>query len=379
MKLKKLFIVMIFVLSLTGCELKYYTPNNEYENVENKQEQESTIDQSKVSVINNWNYSGVINYAPSVQLEQSPQEIYKQGVTSTVYIIASNKEVVYLGSGVVFSEDSTNDGYAYIFTNAHVIQDTTNIEVVYSNYKRDNAEVVGYHLLEDIAVIAVRKNNNYTVATINTSNNLTTASNVLAIGTPMSTDFSFTATQGIISKIDSPLSSTLDPNYTLLLLQIDASLNQGNSGGPLFDCYGNLIGLNTMKVVHDENLNTVDDLNFAIPMERAVFIANKFFDNQKYERGLLGVTIMDIVDISLAQRDMDNINLEHGLFVIEVSPTGASNNLIHPNDIITKINNVEFINKNEFQKELFNHSKGEKVTLTIYRNKQYHTFTITLK
>ena len=380
MKFKKLLILPLFALLATGCEfINFYTPqNNNNENINNGLTNNNP-NSTNTSYTTEWNYNGTINYANNTQTKLSPEEIYQNGVTSTVYIIASTLDATYLGSGVFFSEDSNEDGYAYLFTNAHVIEGTNNIEIIYSNFKRDTATVVGYHTLEDIAVLAVKKNDNYTIATLKNIEDLSPASPVLTIGTPISTDHSFSATSGILSKIDSPLTSTLNDNYSLLLLQIDATLNSGNSGGPLFDEYGNLIGLNTLKVLYDDNRNEVDDLNFAIPIDRAVFLANRFFNNKTYTRGLLGITITDIVDLSMANRESYNITRDYGLLVVEVSVDGASKDIIEKDDIITKINGIEFQNKYQFQKELFNNGVGDTISLTIYRNGSYSNVNVTLK
>lgn len=375
MKFKKLLVLPLLATLISGCSIEFnkYNPNNT-PNTENAQ-----IAPENINVINSSNYNGTIKYAPDNQEKLELEEIYENGITSSVYVIATVVDQVYLGSGVVFSEDSNDDGYAYIFTNAHVVNGATSVEVVYSNKKRSKADIIGYHVLEDVAVLAVKKNNNYTKATLKTSDKLKVASQVVTIGTPIATEYSFSSTSGVISKINSPLTSHFDENYQLLLLQIDATLNSGNSGGPLFDCYGNLIGLNTMKVVYDNSYNYVDNFNFAIPIERAVFIANKIFSNTPYTKGVIGITISDIVDMSLAQRKLNNVTLEYGLLVHEVSPTGASNDLILPGDIITKINDIEFHTKFEFQKELYNYSQNETVKLTIYRNSSYIDINITLK
>ena len=295
-----------------------------------------------------------------------------------MYILATTLDGIYGGSGVFFSEDANADGYAYIFTNAHVVENSINIEIIYSNYKRDQATLVGYHTLEDVAVLAVKKNSNYTIATLNPTSNLSPGQEVLAIGTPISTEYSFTVTKGIISKIDSPITSASDSSYQLLLLQIDAPLNQGNSGGPLFDMYGNVIGINTMKLLADNNGVNIDDFNFSIPIERAVFMANKYFTNTTYNRGLIGVTIVDITDMSLANRDTNHITLDYGLYIEEVAQASDAFNKIKAGDVVTKINNKEFKTKTEFQKELYLYSKQDTITLTIFRDSSYTDVSITL-
>lgn len=376
MKLKKLLILPLFIILFVGCnfDISLYEPTNTQPNSTNK-----PSNNTPVNVINPSNYNGVIHYANESQQELTNEEIYNLRVNSSVYVISTVDNVSYLGSGVFFSEDTNDDGYAYIFTNAHVVSGARKVEVVYSNFKRDSATIIGYHILEDIAVLAVRKNDNYSIPTIKTSDKLNVASRVLTIGSPVSTDYSFSATSGVISKIDSPISSVFDSSYGMLMLQIDATLNTGNSGGPLFDKYGNLIGLNTMKIAYDELNNEIDNFNFVIPMERAIFMANRFFTNTSYNRGMLGISIIDITEMPLHERVAKNINQDYGLYIAEVSIDGASNNLLFENDIITKINGIEFTNRIQFQKELFNFSKNESVNLTIIRSTETINLTITLK
>lgn len=379
MKYKKLLLLPLLSLLLCGCScsINLYDPYNNGETTNNTSS--STYSEAEINVINTSNFDGTFKYADTEQSKLSSEEVYNIGITSTVYVITYTDEGSYLGSGVFFSEDTGDDGYAYLFTNAHVVDNAINIEIIYSNYKRDSAKLIGYHLLEDVAVLAVEKNTNYTIATLKTSDMLEVASEVLTIGTPISTDYNFSSTKGIISRINSPLTSTFDDSYNLLLLQIDAALNSGNSGGPLFDMYGNLIGLNTMKILYDDNYNEVYDFNFSIPIERAIFIAKRIFSNSPYNRGLLGITISDIVDLSLSERTLYGINLDYGLYVFEVASNGASKDLLMSKDVITKINGKTITNKISFQKELYNYSKNEQVTLTLYRNGTYMDVSITLK
>ena len=369
MKLKNLLLLLIVPFLITGCEfdLELYDPSKNG----SLQFPSSSINGVDTNVINPSNYKGSIKYAENNQTKLSKEEVYQKVVTSTVYITGPIENAMILGSGVVFSEDDT---YAYIFTNAHVVDELDTIDVTYSNYKKSSATIVGYNILEDVAVIKVNKNNNYTVATLQTSDNLIPGMDLLAIGTPASLDFSFSVTSGVLSKIDSPISSTFDESYGLLLLQVDVPLNNGNSGGPLFDLYGNLIGINSIKLLLDDNLNEIDDMNFSIPMERAVFMANSFFNNKPYIRGKIGISIIDLVDFTISEKASLNISLDYGLLVSE-----SSNSAFKENDIITKINNVEFKTRTGFQKELYNYYNNEEITFTVYRNNEYITVTSTLK
>ena len=175
MKLKKLLVVLFIPLLITGCDWvpDLYKPTGE-----------DTSYEGTVNVINPSNFQGEINYATGSETLLSKEEVYENCVTSSVYITGYVKDGVIIGSGVVFAEDST---YAYIFTNAHVVKDLTSIDITYSNYKKSTASIVGYNVLEDVAVLSVTKNDNYTVARLQTSDNLKAGMEVVAIGTPAST------------------------------------------------------------------------------------------------------------------------------------------------------------------------------------------------
>ena len=370
MKFKKLLMLLFIPIFLTGCEWNFelYDPSDQ-----GGFEQETPVipGDGKINVINPSNYNGTITYAPTTQTLLSKEEVYEQCVTSTVYITGMVEEGMVLGSGVVFSEDSN---YAYIFTNAHVVTGATSIEVTYSNLKKSGATIVGYNVLEDVAVLSVSKNNNYSIATLQVTDNLKVVMEVLAIGTPASTEYNFTATAGIISKLDSPITSVYDNNYSLLMIQTDASLNNGNSGGPLFDLYGNLIGINTMKLLYDYSYNEMDDMNFAIPMERATFMANSFFNNKPYTRGKIGITTVALHDLSLEEKQSYGITLDYGILILE-----TNNSLFKINDIIVEVDGIEFITHAQFSKELYKHYKNETIEFTVYRNGQYLTINASLK
>ncbi len=368
MKYKKFLLLLLFVpLLITGCEWlpDLYDPSQDID------DSIRLPDGTDINVINPSNFQGNINFATGNQTLLSKEQVYANCLTSTVYITGYTESAMIIGSGVVFSEDSTN---AYIFTNAHVVEELTSIDITYSNYKKSSASLVGYNVLEDIAVLSVEKNDNYTVATLQTSDNLNPGMEVLAIGTPAYIDYSFSATSGIISKVDSPIASVLDDSYELLMLQIDASLNNGNSGGPLFDLYGNLIGINTMKLLYDYSYNEMDDMNFAIPMERATFIANSFFNNKPYTRGKIGITTVALHDLSLEEKQSYGITLDYGILILE-----TNNSLFKINDIIVEVDGIEFITHAQFSKELYKHYKNETIEFTVYRNGQYLTINASLK
>jgi S1-C subfamily serine protease len=128
-----------------------------------------------------------------------------------------------------------------------------------------------------------------------------------------------------------------------------------------------------MKLLYDNSGNSVDDMNFSIPADRAIFLAESFFQNKPYTRGKLGITIIDVIDLSLSNRVDYGVTLDYGLFVVD-----SGNDSFMENDIITKINGIEFTQKTQFQKELYNHYKNEPIEFTVYRNGTYIKINSTL-
>ena len=130
MKYKKFLVLPVLAFLISGCNITLYSPSKE---TNNNQQIETPVNENSINVINQWDYQGTIKHSTSSSTKLSSEEVYQSGVSSTVYIISTTLDGQYLGSGVVFSEDVSNDGYAYIFTNAHVVEKTINLEVVYSN------------------------------------------------------------------------------------------------------------------------------------------------------------------------------------------------------------------------------------------------------
>ena len=212
--------------------------------------------------------------------------VYSKVKDSSVGILVySGSSLASEGSGVIFTEDS--DGkYTYIITCAHVISDSgVSVMVQLADEKEYKAEVVGYDTVTDIGVLRIEASG-LQKAEIGDSSALAVGETVYAIGNPGGVEFANSFTNGMVSAIDRPVSSS-KTGYTMECIQHTAAINPGNSGGALVNEYGQLIGINSMKIVSDE----YEGMGFAVPSSVFVKVVNEIISNGYVtNRPKLGIT-----------------------------------------------------------------------------------------
>ena len=251
------------------------------------------------------------------------------------------------------------DKRGYILTNSHVVSDgqTKTVKVLFNDGSTTSGSVVWYDQSLDLAVVKVNKSN-LVPAELGDSDQVTVGDIAIAIGNPLGTDLRNSVTQGIISGLNRDV-STQSSNMSGLL-QTDASINSGNSGGPLLNQDGQVIGINTAKA-------NADNLGFSIPINTAKTIVEKIVEGKTYVRPTLGISGLDVKTYtSYTGQDLD---IENGIIVRSVkSGSVASKAGIKAGDIITKIGDTEIKTMNDLTKKLYSYSSGSKATLTVYRN-----------
>lgn len=267
------------------------------------------------------------------------------------------------GSGVIISDNG------YIITNNHVIADAQNITVTLRNGEQYDASLVGTDEKTDVAVIKIEATG-LTAASIGSSANLNVGQNVVVIGNPLG-QLGGTVTTGIISALDREISVD---GTTMTLLQTDAAINQGNSGGGMFNANGQLIA-----VVNAKSLGTgIEGLGFAIPIDTAVTVAN---DLIKYGfvqgRVELGINLLEISDeISAWMYKVNNL----GVYIYSVNEgSGAESAGLKSGDLILTIDGNAVSTTDDITKVLDQKSVGDSVTLTIDRSGKQGTVTIVLQ
>lgn len=285
-------------------------------------------------------------------------QIYKKLSPSVVSILVDNGS----GSGVIMSSDG------YIITNDHVVSGSKNISVRFTDGSEAEAKLVGTDSLTDIAVIKVSRTD-LTAAPFGDSSKLEVGEAVVAIGNPYGLDLANTITSGIVSGIRTNIMIT---DKVMTLIQHTASINMGNSGGPLINSYGQVVGINSAKIIGISS--EAEGLGFAIPTAVLKPVVDDLIQYGVVKnRPMLGIS-----GIMLSKQDAEFLNFPVGLYVQSVNPNSdAYKQGLRVRDIITKINGKSFSSFAEFNAEKEKFKIGDSVKLTVWRNGQ--TFDLTVK
>lgn len=286
------------------------------------------------------------------------EKVYDSVVTVKNYV---RNQLYSTGSGFVFKID---DKYGYILTNYHVISGGNEVSVVFTNNKDEKVTIVGYDEYSDIAVLAVDKSLVLSTAQIGSSNDMRIGDTTFAVGTPVdSSVYSWSVTRGILSGKDRMVQVD---NYVMSVLQTDTAINSGNSGGPLCNSNGEVIGITNMKLASSQ----IEGMGFAIPIEDAVKNAETIISGKKISRPYLGISIYD---------SNSYFNKTSGVYVESVEKNGAADKAgIKSGDKILKVNGVEIANTSYFRYQLYKYNIGDKIKITIERNGIEKTLNVTL-
>ena len=277
------------------------------------------------------------------------------------------------GTGIVMTQDG------YIITNAHVIKDNnyglaSGVSILLSDNTEYEATIKGYDEDTDIAVLKIDANN-LTAAEFGNSDELQVGELVIAIGNPLGFELFGSVTCGIVSALNREITIN-DKNMNLI--QTDAAINSGNSGGPLINSYGQVIGINSAKMSTNYSMGgaSVEGLSFAIPMTQAQTIIDDLI-NFGYVTGRpqIGITVSDIDEYTASL-----YNMPMGVYVRSVTPNGAADIAgIQEGDIIIGVNGEAVTSSNELNKLKDEHNAGDTITLNISRNGKDMDIEVTLK
>lgn len=262
------------------------------------------------------------------------------------------------GSGIIMSEDG------YIITNAHVIAGADALKVILDNGDPYEATVIGSDTQTDLAVIKIEASG-LTVAQFGDSNELEVGETVIAIGSPGGTELAGSVTQGIVSAVNRLIQTT---GYSMHYIQTDAAINPGNSGGALVNEYGQVIGINSSKIVAEG----YEGIGFAIPITEAKPIIDDLLQNGRVTgRVLLGISAEAIDEVTARTYDVPM-----GVQIINIDPQAdIANRGVLKGDIITHIDGERIYNLDDIRTVLNRHKAGDIVRLTLYRqiNLSQHT------
>lgn len=276
------------------------------------------------------------------------------------------------GSGVIVSEDG------YIITNNHVIQGATQLAVVFADSSRREAELIGADALNDIAVIRVN-GDMPAVASIGDAAALQPGEQVLAIGSPLG-NFRNTVTSGVVSALNRSVGSMEG------LIQTDAAINSGNSGGPLINLNGEVVGINTLVVRSDVDFGSsapVEGLGFAVPSTIFRSVMDQLITTGEVRYPFLGVRYLPIDGNVAAEFELP---VQNGAFIqsglrgqAAVEPGSAADRAgIREGDIITAIDSVRIDYNTSLRQLLLRHTPGETVKVTVLRDGAEITLDVVL-
>lgn len=306
-------------------------------------------------------------------LSEAVNKIYDAVVVVETY---KNDTLFASGTGFVYKNEN-NKGY--ILTNNHVISSGTKINVVFTNGNKIEAEVIGSDTYADIAVLCIDAFEDMKVASLGSSENAKVGDTVFTVGAPLDSVYSWTVTRGILSgkdrliEVNSSQTVSASSDWVMSALQTDAAINSGNSGGPLANANGEVIGITSLKLVK----SGVEGMGFAIPIETALDYAEKFINKEEIKRPYLGVSMYNISEISTKYYNKEITTT--GVYIAKVEKNSPADKAgLEEGDIIVKLNDIDIENVAYLKYNLYKYSIGEKVTLIIYRNEEKKKIEITL-
>ena len=298
-------------------------------------------------------------------------------VYDAVVVVSTYSDDTYVASGTGFVFRHDGDTY-YLLTNYHVIEDGNHVTVTFTDGSIVETEIIGFDEYQDIAVLAIESDEEYTVAEIGNNDEIRIGDTTFAVGAPLDSAYSWTVTRGIISGKDRMVEVEIDNgNYIMKTLQTDAAINSGNSGGPLCNANGEVIGITSLKLVNDG----IEGMGFAIPIEDAIDKAEDIINGEVTDYPYLGVSMLDFADAYFSQYYslIRQSNLDGGVIVTDVvEDSPAANGGIRANDIITAMDGEEVPSVAYLRYYLYQHNVGDTVTFTVYRNGDTRDIEVTL-
>ena len=285
-------------------------------------------------------------------------------------------EVSTSGSGFVYKVDNK---YGYIMTNEHVVEGANKLTVVMTNKKEVEATKLGGDEYLDIAVLRIPVSEVLKVAQIGKTENLRLGDTIFTIGSPVGEEYYNTVTSGIISGIDRlvTVSVNAQSDWIMKVSQVDAAINPGNSGGPLMNSNGEVIGVNSLKLVD----SSIEGMGFSIKIEDAMAHVEELENSKKIERPMLGISLLNVTDTRALLSYGINIDkdIDSGVVVISVvEDSGVDKAGIKKGDIITKIDDEEISSQAYLKYVLYKYKAGDKIKVTYIRNGKTKTANVTL-
>ena len=290
-------------------------------------------------------------------------------VYDAVVIVATYKNDTAVASGTGFVYKQDGDTY-YILTNYHVIEDGNNVKVTFTDGTQLDTVIVGHDEYADIAVLSIETKEELIVAEIGNNDESRVGDTVFAVGAPLDNAYSWTVTRGIISGKDREVAVSLSnsnvSDYIMKVLQTDTAINSGNSGGPLCNANGEVVGVTSLKLVS----SGVEGMGFAIPIEDAISKAEEIISGVVKQYPYLGISMLDVSSVGFEYYSLiKNSGLDSGVIVASVDKgSAADEGGIEQYDIIVALNNKSITNIAYLKYYLYQYEVGDTVTFTVNRN-----------
>lgn len=308
--------------------------------------------------------------------DSSISDVYKKVENSVVTVI---NEPYGSGSGVIYSVEN---GKAFVITNHHVVADAETLSIILNSGEEIEAKLIGSDELADIALLEIKTDLELVPIELGDSSLLQVGETVLAIGSPRGANFSGSLSVGVISGKDRAIevdtNGDRQPDWEMILVQTDAAINPGNSGGALVNMKGQLIGINTLKLLD----LSVEGMGFANPVNEVMHIVQQLKEQGKVTRPMIGISSISMQDLILRAKffNLEIPNVEYGIYVNDVlkdSPADLAG--IQEGDVIIEFNHVQVKDFKEFRRQLYQFKPNDKVEVTIVRNNETIKKSVTLK
>lgn len=366
--------VLALALVVGSCGLTYAAVNNKWE--DKMQEATASISsmQQQLGALGNSGSVPATNvtYAVSPEGAQTPRMVYENNAKSVVAVSSTIRSTVYgqtregtsSGSGFIISDDG------YVVTNHHVVEGATDVTVTLSTGDEYTAKVIGSDSLNDVALLKVEATGLPAVK-LGSSDKLAIGDMVCAIGNPLGS-LTATLTVGYVSGKDRQVTTD---NSTINMIQTDAAINSGNSGGPLFNMYGEVVGITSAKYSGTTSSGaSIEGISFAIPIDDVMSIIDDLQEYGYVTGAYLGVTVTD-TDAAAAKL----YGMPTGAYVNSVEDGGAADRAgVQPKDIIIGLGDTDISNRTELTRVLRRFKAGDTTTITVIRSGERMTMDITL-
>ena len=366
--------VLALALVAGSCGLTYAAVNNKWEDkMQEATASISSMQQQLGALRNSGSVSATnVTYAVSPEGAQTPRMVYENNAKSVVAVSSTIRSTVYgqtregtsSGSGFIISDDG------YVVTNRHVVEGATDVTVTLSTGDEYTAKVIGSDSLNDVALLKVEATGLPAVK-LGSSDKLAIGDMVCAIGNPLGS-LTATLTVGYVSGKDRQVTTD---NSTINMIQTDAAINSGNSGGPLFNMYGEVVGITSAKYSGTTSSGaSIEGISFAIPIDDVMSIIDDLQEYGYVTGAYLGVTVTD-TDAAAAKL----YGMPTGAYVNSVEDGGAADRAgVQPKDIIIGLGDTDISNRTELTRVLRRFKAGDTTTITVIRSGERMTMDITL-